>query len=208
MKYRNVLTSVAVAVVWVASGTANAQLLGGGAQGGLGGSIAGGLGNVGAAGGGAINGALRGGTDALGRTREIGSRVTDRAKDTAASADAAGEAGPDVDVATDHLSSEAAGNVTGDGSGMLGLGSQEAAVAEPVVNDQEPSTPRRDRAKGKRQQPPASKVKPTQEPQPRPQVKANGKASGNGGLEASGDGGASANANANASADAYASVDK
>ena len=48
MKIRTVLMSAAVAAVLAASGTANAQLLGGGASGGLGGSITGGLGNVGA----------------------------------------------------------------------------------------------------------------------------------------------------------------
>ena len=70
MKYRNFLTSAAVAAVLAASGVANAQLLGGGATGGLGGSITGGLGNIGATGNGSMNGTLRGGTDALGRTRE------------------------------------------------------------------------------------------------------------------------------------------
>ena len=54
MKIRTVLMSAAVAAVLAASGTANAQLLGGGANGGLGGSITGGLGNVGATGGGTL----------------------------------------------------------------------------------------------------------------------------------------------------------
>ena len=86
MKYRKFLTSAAVAAVLATSGTANAQVLGGGATGGLGGSVTGGLGNIGATGNGALNGSLRGTTDALGRTREIGSRATDRVKGTAASA--------------------------------------------------------------------------------------------------------------------------
>ena len=86
MKYRKFLTSAAVAAVLATSGIANAQLLGGGATGGLGGSVTGGLGNIGATGSGTLNGSLRGTTDALGRTREIGSRATDRVKGTAASA--------------------------------------------------------------------------------------------------------------------------
>ena len=86
MKYRKFLTSAAVAAVLATSGTANAQILGGGATGGLGGSITGGLGNIGATGSGTLNGSVRGTTDALGRTREIGSRATDRVKGTAASA--------------------------------------------------------------------------------------------------------------------------
>ncbi len=85
MKYHKFLTSAAVAAVLATSGTANAQLLGGGATGGLGGSITGGLGNIGATGSGTLNGSVRGTTDALGRTREIGSRATDRVKGTAAS---------------------------------------------------------------------------------------------------------------------------
>ena len=86
MKYRKFLTSAAVAAVLATSGIANAQLLGGGATGGLGGSLTGGLGNIGATGSGTLNGSVRGTTDALGRTREIGSRATDRVKGTAASA--------------------------------------------------------------------------------------------------------------------------
>ena len=86
MKYRNFLTSAAVAAVLATSGIANAQILGGGATGGLGGSVTGGLGNIGATGSGTLNGTVRGTTDALGRTREIGSRATDRVKSTAASA--------------------------------------------------------------------------------------------------------------------------
>jgi len=86
MKIRTVLMSAAVAAVLAASGTANAQLLGGGASGGLGGSVTGGLGNVGATAGGTLNGSVRGGTDALGRTRELGTRAAGRAQDTASSA--------------------------------------------------------------------------------------------------------------------------
>src|SRR6188474_1423155 len=121
MNIRNVLTSAAVAAILATSGTANAQLLGGGAQGGLGGSLTGGAGNLGATAGSTLNGSLRGGTDALGRTRELGSRATDRAKDTAASAKgqvestvdgaqstASGAANVAIDIASDATDSAAA----------------------------------------------------------------------------------------------------
>src|SRR5262245_58012937 len=86
MKIRNVVMSAAVATLLAASGVANAQLLGGGASGGLAGSITGGAGNLGGTAGGTLNGSLRGGTDALGRTRELGSRAADRTRGAAESA--------------------------------------------------------------------------------------------------------------------------
>ena len=113
------------------------------------------------------------------------------------------------DFVMDLGSGDAAGNAAGNGSGMLDLGSQEPASAEPIVSGDEPSTPSRKphsqpRREAQSQGAPAKK--PQSAPKPQPQAKANGKASGNGGLEVSGDGKASANADA--SADANATVDK
>lgn len=73
MNIRNVWMSAAVAALL--AGPADAQLLGGGATGGLGGSLSGGLGNVGGTVGGTLDGSLRGSTDAVGGTRELGSRA-------------------------------------------------------------------------------------------------------------------------------------
>ena len=135
MKLRNFLTGAAVAAVLAASGSANAQLLGGGATGGLGGSVTGGLGNIGATGSGTLNGSVRGTTDALGRTREIGSRATDGVKDSAARAKDQAESAAEgaeatasgaldsavstAEGATDAVSATAdlAGNASGDVSG-------------------------------------------------------------------------------------------
>jgi len=78
MKIKRFLISTAVTAVLTLSSVASAQVLGGGASGGLGGSITGGLGNIGATGNGAVNGTLGVGSDALGRTRDAGSRIRDK----------------------------------------------------------------------------------------------------------------------------------
>jgi hypothetical protein len=189
MKIRTVLMSAAVAAVLAASGTANAQLLGGGANGGLGGSITGGLGNVGATAGGTLNGSLRGSTDALGRTRELGSRAAGRVKDTAesargqvesaaaASANAAGEAGSSVDVAT-----------------------------EDVERDAKAPEDKPHKAKGQAKNAPAKADRaPVEKPQPK--AHADGKANGNSGLSAFSDE-PSAAGQGNAGVEMNASVEK
>ena len=93
MNIRNIMTGAAVAAVLAVSGAAEAQLLGGGANGSLGGSITGGLGNLGGTATGAVGDSLRGSTDALGRVRETGADAVGRAGDAA-------DAGSTLDAAT------------------------------------------------------------------------------------------------------------
>ena len=89
MNIRTILVSAAVAGLLAASGSAQAQLLGGGAGGSLGGSVAGGLGNVGGQAAGTLNGSVRGSTDAIGRTRDLGSSAAVAAEGVARDAEAA-----------------------------------------------------------------------------------------------------------------------
>lgn len=90
MNTRNLLASAAVAAVLGLSVPAHAQLLGGGATGGLGGTLSGGLRNVDVTGRGGVMGSIDADTSAVGGVRrtvkDAGSRTTDRVKDTAGKA--------------------------------------------------------------------------------------------------------------------------
>jgi hypothetical protein len=186
MNIRNFLTGAAVAAVLAASGSANAQLLGGGATGSLGGSLTGGLGNVGATAGGTLNGSLRGSTDALGRVRDAGSRETGRAERAATAA-----RGQVESVTADA-------SATGEANSTLDM------AGDAAVQDEKPAKPRRARREARRN---AETVEPATRPaKPRPRAQAGGNAKADGDLGVSGDGQASGQADA--SVDANASIEK
>ncbi len=208
MNVRNFLTGAAVAAVLAASGSANAQLLGGGATGGLSGSIAGGLGNVGATAGGGLNGSLRGSTDALGRVRDTGSRVTEQA----AIAATAARGQVDAAIADADAAASGAQDVAADGTAVASAGASATGEAgstletadEAVVEDQKPAKPRRARREARRNAEPVDSA--TQPAKPQPKAEAGGNARAEGGLGVTRDGQASGQADT--SFDANASIEK
>lgn len=136
MKTNLFLAGVAMAAVLVLSGTAQAQVLGGGVTAGIGGSIAGGRGDMGAMSSGRI-GARPG---ILNATRSLGSPAHDRAAQTVentrqragalnttagATGQAAGEAGANLGASGDAVATD----VTGALSGNAGLNGESAATA-------------------------------------------------------------------------------
>jgi len=194
MNVRNYLTGAAVAVVMAASGSADAQLLGGGATGGLGGSLTGGLGNVGATAGGTLDGSLRGGTDALGRVRDTGSRVTERAESAATAA----RGQVDSAMAGADAAASAGASATGEASSTL------STADEAVVQDEKPAKPRRARREARRN---AEPIEPAAQPtHAQPKAEAGGKAKASGGLGVSDDGQTSGQAGA--TVDTHASIEK
>ena len=241
MKINHFLAKTAVAVVLATSGAVNAQVLGGGVNGGLGGSLTGGLGqgglgNIGATGGGAVHGTLGASTDAIGRAREVGTRVKDKAVDTAATArehaqstaagaqaTASGAIDATVDTAADagnalSATADAAGEagsqaelssdgMSGDAaSNVAGSGSGMLDLGARETNGVQPAVSEPEPRQSKRERRAQQSKDTAPAEQPRRKVQADGRADANGGLSASGEGQASANADA--SAEAGASVRK
>ena len=146
---------------------------------------------------------MRGGPDALGRTRELGTRAAGRVKDTASSArgqvesaaagteatasgalDATGETASDVSDAA-----SASANAAGE------LGSSADIATEDVARDAKAPEDKPHKARGRAKDAPA---KPDRAPveKPQPKAHADGKANGNSGLSASSQGPVSGNGDA------------
>jgi hypothetical protein len=135
MKIHPFLASVAMVAVLALSGTADAQVLGGGVTAGVGGSIAGGRGDMGAMGSGRIGAR----PDIPHTTRSLGSRAHDRAAQTiestrqranATAGHAAATATGALNTTADAVGRVAAsGQATGEASANLG------AAGDVIVTD-------------------------------------------------------------------------